>query len=167
MPSAAALKVDVQSQGANTSRIQMQTEIRAPREKVWKLLTDYDHHVGFLPYMSKSHSLTPKQTTATGLTTQTVAQEGTINVLFWKFRMAVTQRVIEQAPTQMKFEAIAGDFRVLKGTWTVLHGKEGTLLGCDFVVQPKRQVPFWAIRFVARRYLTRMIGALQTGAEQR
>jgi ribosome-associated toxin RatA of RatAB toxin-antitoxin module len=96
----------------------------------------------------------------------TVEQHGRIRILFWTFKMRVTQQVTETPPTEMRFQAIAGDFQRLEGSWHLAALGDSTQLSCEFLLQPKRQVPEWAVRFAARHYLTKMVQSLQIHAEK-
>ena len=151
---AVPVAVTVTSEGSNRFRIALETVIPAPQNAVWNVLTDYNHHVDFLPYMSKSRIVGKKDPALI------VEQEGRIRVLFWTFTLQVTQEVYEMRPGQMRFRAIAGDFTRLEGTWRLAAEGSATRLACDFVVQPKRRVPAWAVRFTARHYLSRMLQSL-------
>ncbi len=144
----------VTSNGPNQHRITLQTTLPAPPAAVWKVLTDYNHHAAILPYMSKSRIIRATSNE------KTVEQEGKIHILFWTFKMQVTQRVTERPPDEMHFQAITGDFQRLEGTWHIVSSGTATGLNCEFLVQPRRRVPEWAVRFAAKRYLTRMVASL-------
>ncbi len=156
---AAPVTVNVAIEGPNQFRVGLSAMVAAPRAAVWKVLTDYDHHAGILPYMSKSRVI------HRGPTSATVEQEGKIRILFWTFTMRVTQQVTEVPPAEMHFRAIAGDFERLEGTWHLRSDGPATELGSQFLVQPKRYVPEWAVRFTARHYLSAMVRSLQAHAE--
>jgi len=156
---AAPVTVNVAVEGPNQFRIGLSAMVRAPREAVWKVLTDYDHHAGILPYMSKSRVIRASWHRAT------VEQEGRIRVFFWTFTMRVVQEVTEKPPAEMRFHAIDGDFQRLEGIWQLKPVPMGTELSSDFLVEPKRSVPEWAVRFTARHYLAAMVRSLERHAE--
>jgi ribosome-associated toxin RatA of RatAB toxin-antitoxin module len=158
---AAPVIVSVASEGSNQFRVDLESSVQAPLASVWKVLTDYDHHAEILPYMSRSRVIAK---TSTFLT---VEQEGKIRILFWTFTMRVTQQVTEAPPTEMHFHAIAGDFERLEGTWRLRQDGKMTQLSSQFLVQPKRYVPEWAVRFTARHYLAAMMRSLERHAEER
>ena len=145
-------------EGPNQHRIKLDTLIQAHIESVWAVLTDYNHHAEILPYLSKSIVLSSAPLT--------VQQIGKIRVLFWTFTMHATQQIQEAPPVGMRFQAIAGDFKRLEGAWTLTMAGSTTRLTCDFLVEPIRKVPAWAVRMAARRYLTKMVGSLQEQAEK-
>ena len=156
---AAPVTVNVAIEGPNQFRVGLSAMVAAPRAAVWKVLTDYNHHAGILPYMSKSRVVVRNPTYIT------VEQEGKIRILFWTFTMRVTQQVTEVPPSKMRFRAIAGDFQRLEGTWHLRSNGPATDLESQFLVQPKRYVPEWAVRFTARHYLAAMVRSLQYHAE--
>jgi len=67
----------------------------------------------------------------------------------------------------MRFHAIDGDFQRLEGIWRLKPIQEGTELSSDFLVEPKRRVPEWAVRFTAQHYLAAMVRSLERHAEER
>ena len=156
------MEVSVETVQDNTSLVTLQTDIASGQETVWGLLTDYDHHAGFLPYMSKSHIV------SRGDGNKLVEQEGRIQILFWTYAMHVKQRVWEDEPAHMHFNAIAGEFDVLQGDFylsipTVAETK--THLVCEFIVKPKSRVPDWAVRMAAKHYLKKMVAVIAEKAE--
>ncbi len=158
-----SVEVSVETVEDNTSLITLQTDILADQESVWGPLTDYDHHAGFLPYITKSHVVSQEDER------QLVEQEGCIKILFWSYKMSVKQRVWEDPPMHMHFTAIEGDFDVLQGDFylsspTALERK--TRLTCEFVVKPKRHVPDWAVRMAAKYYLKKMVAVIAHKAER-
>jgi ribosome-associated toxin RatA of RatAB toxin-antitoxin module len=158
-----SVEVGVETVQDNTSLVTLKTDILAAQESVWGLLTDYDHHAGFLPYITKSHVVAHEEER------QVVEQEGRIQILFWSYKMHVKQRVWEDAPSHMHFTAIEGDFDILQGdfylsTPTALERK--TRLICEFIVRPKSRVPDWAVRMAAKHYLKKMVAVIADKAEK-
>ena len=157
-----SVEVSVETVEDNTSLITLQTDIHADQETVWGFLTDYDHHAGFLPYITKSKVLENDGEK------QLVDQEGRIQILFWSYQMHVTQQVWEDEPMHMHFSAVAGDFDLLQGDFylsspTALDTK--TRFVSEFVVKPKKRVPDWAVRMAAKHYLKKMVAVIGDKAE--
>ena len=157
------VEVSVETVQDNTSLVTLQTDIHAGQESVWGPLTDYDHHAGFLPYITKSRVL------ANDGEKQLIEQEGRIQILLWSYVMHMKQRVWEETPNHMHFNAIEGDFDVLQGDFyltspTALALK--THLVCEFIVKPKRRVPDWAVRMAAKYYLKKMVAVIAAKAEE-
>ncbi len=158
------VEVGVETVQDNTSLVTLQTDIQAGQESVWGPLTDYDHHAGFLPFMTKSRIV------ANEGERQVIEQEGRIKILFWSYQMRVKQRVWEDPPRHMHFAAIEGDFDVLQGDFylsvpTALELK--THLVCEFIVKPKKRVPDWAVRMAAKYYLRKMVAVIARKAEEK
>jgi ribosome-associated toxin RatA of RatAB toxin-antitoxin module len=157
------VEVGIETVQDNTSLITLDTMIHAGQESVWELLTDYNHHANFLPYLTKSHVVSQDGEK------QVVEQEGRITILFWSFKMRAIQHIWEKVPSHMHFTAIDGDFDVLQGdfyltTPTALELK--TRLVCEFIVKPKRRVPDWAVRTAAKYYLKKMVAVIAKKAEE-
>jgi ribosome-associated toxin RatA of RatAB toxin-antitoxin module len=149
---ASGITVTVTPEGPNLYGITLETALTAPPPAVWSVLTDYDHHAKILPYMSESRILKPAPLT--------VKQVGSIKILFWTYHMEVTQEIIQTPPREMRFHAIAGDFKRLEGVWRLVPADKETALRCDFLVEPKKRVPLWAVRLAAKHYLAKMMKTL-------
>ena len=52
--------------------------------------TDYDHHAGLLPYMTRSRLVAQEKAY------KVVEQEGRLRILFWTFTMRIKQHVYEE-----------------------------------------------------------------------
>jgi ribosome-associated toxin RatA of RatAB toxin-antitoxin module len=153
--------VDKTGAGGNSFKVIIQAESSASVPSVWKVLTDYERHKDFLPYMTESKVVyqNPEY--------NVVDQAGKFRMLFWTFNIRVKQKTRESAPDSMRFQAVDGDFTQLDGHWRLApRGAQGTRLFCEFQVQPKRRVPGWAMRMVAKRYLGQMVSAICERAEK-
>jgi len=158
------VRVVVAMTGTNQYSISLKTTVQARQNSLWAVLTDYDHHAGFLPYMTLSRVV------ETHPDYKVVKQAGQIRILFWTFTMHVLQQVREEPPRHMHFQAISGDFTHLEGDWMLTPSAGSaaiTHLECQFLVQPRRRVPQWAVRLAARHYLATMVQRLQERAEER
>jgi ribosome-associated toxin RatA of RatAB toxin-antitoxin module len=159
-PAIAGIKSEVVPVGTNEFRVTLQTEVRASSAAVWKVLTDYDNHSSYLPYLVRSKVLFKSWEYSV------VEQAGKFRVLFWSFQIWVKQKVTETPMSQMEFQALEGDFSNLAGAWTLEPTAQGTTLVCQFTVQPKRRVPTWAVRLAVRRYLANMVKEMAARAEK-
>jgi ribosome-associated toxin RatA of RatAB toxin-antitoxin module len=70
--------------------------------------------------------------------------------------------------SDLHFRAVAGDFKEMQGLWHLASAgtDRATHLTCDFAMQPRRNVPEWAVRFTARHYLKQMVAALADRARK-
>ncbi len=152
---ASSVSVKVTSLGKNQFHLWVEADTKAPPERVWNVLTDYNHHAQFMPYIVKS------QVVKEFSDSRVVEQEGRIRVLLKSYTIRVRQRVWEAPKIRVHFQAVDGDFHKLEGTWVLSPLANGpTKIRCGFIMEPRRWVPAWAVRFVARVYLTRMVSNL-------
>jgi len=152
--------INVDALGGNEFKIVIRTEIRAAPRTVWTVLTDFDHHADWLPFMIESRVVSHLPGTLF------VEQEGAIRVVK-TYTIRVKQQVWENAPAgRLRFHAVDGDFRKLDGLWTILPAAPGqTTLLCWFTMEPYRHAPEWAVKFIVKRYLSVMVHRLQDQAE--
>lgn len=156
------IQVGVKTVGDNTSFVSLETDVTASQQSLWRWLTDYNHHAGFLPYVSKSQIIGKIGDDLL------VDQAGTIKILFWSYTMKMKQRVTEVPPHRMHFQTVEGDFDRLEGDFFLtprVSERPMTHLECGFTVKPKRHVPDWAVRMAAKHYLRKMVEVLAQKAE--
>jgi len=153
--------INVEALGGNQFKISIRTEVRTNPKSVWTVLTDYDHHADWLPFMTRSRVVTHIPGTLF------VEQEGQINVLVKTYKIRVKQQIWENSSKgRMRFHAVEGDFRQLDGLWTILSAAPGqTTLLCWFTMEPYRHAPEWAVKFIVKRYLAVMVQRLRDQAE--
>jgi ribosome-associated toxin RatA of RatAB toxin-antitoxin module len=157
---AASVDASVSKAGSNLYHIVLQTDSKAPPAAVWTVLTDYDHHAQYLPYLVRSQVVDHN----TG--DKVVEQEGRFRILFWTFTVRVRQKVRETPPTGFHFQAVDGDFIQLEGDWHLSPAGQGTHVTSDFMVQPRRRVPLWAVKIAVSRYLAAMLKQMVVRAEK-
>ncbi len=153
--------IEISSLRKNEYQIVIQTAIRARPRALWAVLTDYDHHGDWLPYMTQSNVVARSRNVVF------VQQVGQVRVIFITYILRVTQQVREEENRCLRFKAIEGDFEKLEGLWTISSGAPGEAnLRCGFTMVPVRHPPAWAVRFVVKRYLAAMVERLRSRAEQ-
>ena len=121
--------------------------IPAPRDRVWAVLTDYDHLAEFVPLIEQSR--VTQRTSDTLL----LYQAGAIRLFFYRRPLTVTFRVQEQPPETITFEAIAGDFRVHRGSWQVRAVPGGTQITYETTIEPAFHMPRWVMGQLERELL--------------
>ncbi|HVO32337.1 MAG TPA: SRPBCC family protein [Elusimicrobiota bacterium] len=147
----------------NTFRIAVHTEIQAPRSAVWRVITDYNHHADFLPYMARSVELSRRNAAVD------VLQEIRFHIVFWPFTLRARLHITEDPDHHMHFASVGGDYRRLEGDWTLGTAptqSETTDVRCEFLVEPKRSAPEWIVRLAAKRYLAAMVKRLRERVEE-
>jgi len=149
---ASPVQTTVAADGPNHFQVSLETVVEASSAAVWSTLTDYEHHAQFMPYMTQSQLIESSPVV--------VQQQGRIRILFWVYMINVSQEVFAHPPSEIKFRAIAGDFKQLEGVWSLSDNHGKTNLACKFALQPKRKVPEWAVRLAVRHYLKEMLTEL-------
>lgn len=148
------MTVVVTPNGSNQYQFTVHATVEAPEAAVYDVLTDYNHHNKILPYISKSQII---QKMETG---HLVEQEAGFHALFWTYSMHITEQIKETPPHKIEFHAIAGDLNHLEGSCQLVAESSTSQLACQFIVQPKRHIPEWAVRLIARHFLVKMMQSL-------
>ena len=134
--------------------------VAASPERVWRVLTDYDHMQEFIPGMDRCHMVKDS------MGTRIVEQSGSSGWFLFKVRERALLRIREHECTRIDFNAIAGDFDVLEGWWS-LHPEDGgdaTTLKYSVDVQPSFHCPGFLTEFFVRHGLRARLLALQARA---
>jgi ribosome-associated toxin RatA of RatAB toxin-antitoxin module len=123
--------------------------IPASRQRVWNVLTDYNHLSDFIPYLSDSHVVKQEGTSLL------LHQEGTFRLLLlYPIRSRVTFRVEVIPKDWIRFEAVEGDFQVYRGSWQVKEIPEGTRVSYQAEIEPAFWIPRWMLTLLERHLLT-------------
>ena len=93
------------------ARASLQTDV----EIAWGVLTGYERYAEFIPDLKSSRILTRSGSTVI------VQQKGELGFLFFRFPMEVTLNVDEQPRSGITSRAIAGTFREMTGSYTLLQ----------------------------------------------
>jgi ribosome-associated toxin RatA of RatAB toxin-antitoxin module len=101
-------------------QISARIQISHPVEKVWQVLTDYDHLADFIPNLAKSQKIEHPQG---GIRLE---QVGTQSLLKFKFCAKVVLDMVEQFPHQLDFQLVEGDFKKFFGSWVLQPSADGT-----------------------------------------
>jgi len=101
-------------------QISARVQIPHPVEKVWQVLTDYDHLADFIPSLAKSQKIEHPQG---GIRLE---QVGTQSLLKFKFCAKVVLDMVEQFPHQLDFQMVEGDFKKFFGSWTLQPTADGS-----------------------------------------
>jgi ribosome-associated toxin RatA of RatAB toxin-antitoxin module len=101
-------------------QISARIQIPHPVEKVWQVLTDYDHLADFIPSLATSQKIEHPQG---GIRLE---QVGTQSFLKFKFCAKVVLDMVEQFPHQLDFNLVEGDFKKFFGSWILQPSADGT-----------------------------------------
>ena len=135
--------------------------IRVPQERVWRVLTDYEHLDVFVPFLTSS-----RVTDRIG-GRMTLRQEGRVSLLMFHRPFTVTFQVHERPMQEIRFQAVAGDFRRFEGGWTLTAHPDGTIVEHHVEVEPAFFTPRWVMRILERRIMLNSIGAVIQRCEAR
>ncbi|HIK21002.1 MAG TPA: cyclase [Synechococcus sp. M44_DOE_062] len=130
------IQIEVVDLGERCRKLQGSVWIPAERQRVWQVLTDYDHLAEFVPNLVESRVIGREN----GCTL--VRQVGSQKVLFAQFSAAVVLAIEEIFPQQLRFQKTEGDFLIFEGFWDLADvSTHQTLLTYHLQVKPPRRMP--------------------------
>lgn len=140
---AAEIAVDVTRSG-DTLHVQASAEIEGSVARTWQVLTDYDRLAEIIPDLRVSRIISRQ-----GNLVQ-LEQKGETRLLFFSFPLDVRLAITEHPRERIVSHAVSGNFRDMRGAYT-LEGRKGRVLlrytGSmipDFYVPPL--IGTWALR---------------------
>jgi hypothetical protein len=113
-PSAPAATVTVNvARGADTIDIRASAVLKADAATAWRVLTDYDRYVEFIPDLRLSHVVARRGAIVT------VEQFGDASLWFLKVPVHITFEITEIAPNRIQSRAVAGSLRALTSCYAL------------------------------------------------
>lgn len=109
---AATIAVGVESH-ADIIEIEASALLNADTGTAWRVLTDYERYIEFIPGLRESRVLG-----RTGATV-TVKQSGDVMLWLLPVPLDVTFEITESAPTRLDSRAVAGDLRALNSRYVL------------------------------------------------
>ncbi len=137
-----AVEVQVEKIAERQRRITANIKIPQPAEKIWKVLTDYEALVEFVPNLAKSR-LIEHPSGGTRL-----EQVGSQKLLKFNFCARVVLDLEEYFPDEITFRMVEGDFKGFSGKWYLQPLPEGVHLFYTVTIWPKLTMP---VTFIERR----------------
>jgi ribosome-associated toxin RatA of RatAB toxin-antitoxin module len=138
-----AVTVQIEKIAERQRQISAKIHIPHPAEHIWKVLTDYEALVEFIPNLTKSRLLEHPQG---GIRLEQIGSQRLLN---FNFCARVVLDLEEHFPKQITFSMVEGDFKDLSGSWNLepqsLNGILGTNLSYIIQVWPKRTMPLTMI----------------------
>ena len=131
-----------------------ETFIPVSPQRVWEILTDYDHLADFAPYLTSSRVIRREPERLF------LHQEGGIWFAFYRLKVQTTFEVKEVYPEEIFFKAVEGDFAVYEGRWKLKPDNEGTWMSYEVIVEPRFWVPRWALNLMERQTLKNTFRAI-------
>ena len=124
------------TRNGNVFQIEASAEFAGTVARTWKVLTDYDRLAEFVPDMETSRVMSRNGNEAV------VEQKGKARVLFFSFPVDLRLAVVERPYERVVSRAVAGNFREMRGTYSLETGQGRILLRYtgrmvpDFFVPP-------------------------------
>jgi uncharacterized membrane protein len=160
-PASAADGVITQLLPAADGRKQIRAAVivKAPRDRVWKVVTDYDHFSDTFPNISSSKGIRDPD----GRWHVTAL----VHSMVWSWPMDIHVTHVESAEKSVaSWDEPNGNWKVNRGSWVVMpHGSNETLLlyNLDLTVSP---FPDFVVRAVLRDKLKPVLMEVARRAEQ-
>ncbi len=133
--------------------------IHAHREVIWSLITSCTEALRLVPGLVSCEVLE----TAPDGSWQRIRH--VLNYSWFVPKLTYEIRASYTEPSKVSIERVAGDLRVLKGSWTLQRDGEDTIAHYKVDLAPGFWVPRWIVRSALRRDLPKMLRALRTRAE--
>jgi ribosome-associated toxin RatA of RatAB toxin-antitoxin module len=93
--------------------LSVKTQVLAPFEVIWAVLTDYENTAQWVPDMDRSKVM--RRTPGGAI----VEQSGHASVLLFRFSVNAVVNVQEHPPERLEVTLVRGDFKYLKGAYEV------------------------------------------------
>jgi ribosome-associated toxin RatA of RatAB toxin-antitoxin module len=156
------LRIERCSARGDSVEIRANSEIAASPEVVWRVITDYERMSRFVPGVYRARRL---RATPEGPLVELVG----VGRVMWvnRYVLAILQ-TRENAPRAVSFRAVGGDFRFLRGAWTIEPMPGGrSRLRCRVEARPKWAIPDLLLAWAARGEFVQRMQALSREAERR
>lgn len=157
---AAAITVNVERRG-NTLDIQASALLQADAATAWRVLTDYDRYVEFIPDLRVSRVRARRGAAVT------VEQSG--DAVLWLLRMPldITFEITEFAPSSLQSRAVAGNLRMLESRYVLTPAAPGVRLDYAGQVEPGFELLGPIEQLAVRHNIARQFQALAEEIERR
>lgn len=157
-----AVDVTTERLGGRQTFIGATIYVPCSAEKVWQVLTDYDHLADFIPNLQESRCIASPSPDCVRL-----EQVGAERFLKLKFCARVVLDMVEQFPYRIDFSMVEGDFKSFVGHWAIapLDAPDpGVQLSYGVTVLPTRLMPIRLIERHLRKNLVINLAAIRQRA---
>lgn len=164
---ASGVEVQTEQSEGRRRRISACAGLPYPTEKIWQILTDYEHLADFIPNLSKSSRISHPQG---GIRIEQVGMQA-----LWKLQLKFCARVVldmvENFPHEISFQMVEGDFKEFYGHWQLhpIHGDvvgQGTNLCYSLTLVPSRVMPISVIESRLKQDLAVNLNAIRQRADE-
>jgi hypothetical protein len=151
-----AVTLDAAEQSGSASA---SVRIDARREVVWSLITSCTEAVRLVPGLAACEVME----TAPDRSWQRIRH--VMNYSWYVPTLTYELRAAYDPPSRVSIERVAGDLRVLRGSWSLESDGNSTIAHYAVDLAPGFWVPHWIVRAALRRDLPKMLRALRSRAE--
>lgn len=132
-----SVQITTEKRPERQRRIFASVTIPQPVERVWQVITDYEHLADFIPSMTSSRLLPNSEGRIR------LEQVGTQCFLKVKFCARVVLDMTEKFPHELGFAMQDGDFKIFEGCWKLQPSDDAqsTHLFYDLSVKAPRAIP--------------------------
>ena len=152
-PPSGVPQVETRGLGGGLTFARAQVDVPWPPARVFDLVSDFDHLGDFVSAIDSS-SVVRRDSLSTW-----VRQVGTTTLLVHK-TVHMTLRFQPRRPGELRFEIVAGDFRIYYGAWKFNAAPPGTRVSYDVTFAASPELPGVLVRHVVQRDLERMLREL-------
>ena len=136
------------------AHVRVEATIPASPQRIWLVLTDYDHLAEFVPPLEISQVLKREPDHLI------LYQKGRIWFPFYRRKAQVVFRVEEFPPKWVRFRMIQGEFVINQGRWSLREVKGGTEIRYEAVVEPDFWIPQWVLYELERQTMKQTFRAV-------
>ncbi|MEA5620499.1 SRPBCC family protein [Cronbergia sp. UHCC 0137] len=131
----AQVEIQIEKLAERQRQISATIKIPHPPETIWKILTNYEALVDFIPNLAKSTLLEHPNG---GIRLEQVGTQRLLNI---NFCARVVLDLEELFPKLINFRMVEGDFKGFSGSWCLEPYSQGTILCYTIQVWPKLTMP--------------------------
>ena len=128
--------------------VERSIEVSAPRERMFRVVTDYESYPDFLPEM--------EEVTVLSRAAGVVEAEFVLRIVK---RVAYRLRLVEEAHSKVSWTLLSGDLRENKGSWSLEDSDGGCRVTYSATVEVGMFVPGAIQARLVGEQLTQMLGA--------
>ena len=153
-----SVSLDASEQGGKAHAT---VRIHAPREAVWRLITSCPEERAMVPGLLECTVLE----TAPDGSWQRIRH--VMNPSWYMPRLTYEFKAAYDRPQRVMIERVAGDLRVLRGSWVLEPSGKDTVANYSVELSTGFWVPHWLVRASLRRDLPKMLRSLRSRAESK
>jgi ribosome-associated toxin RatA of RatAB toxin-antitoxin module len=147
---------EIFSKGQWPQRAKASIFIEEERDKIWQLLTDYNHLADFTPDLLDSKLIRREDDTAI------IEQKNKARILIFSKILSQEMSVKHEYPDKLIFKGTKGDMDIFEGKWILNKiNDKGTLLTYDLKVKPNFYVPKWLFRLTFKKAVSNSLNAIR------